>query len=83
MEGDFADLMTLLRLINSVQDAYDKDDLICQKYVTRAYKLIVVFKNVEKAYCRAYSLSGDRKPVAVSFYQLFAYFALRRIFLLI
>ena len=68
MEGDLADLITLLRLTNSAQDTYDKDNPIRQEYATRAYKLITVFENVEKAHRRIYSLSGNRKPAAVSFY---------------
>ena len=82
MEGDLADLMTLLRLTDSAQDTCDKDDPIRQEYAARAHKLIAVFENVEKAHRRAYGLSGDRKPAAVSFHWLFARFAPGRIFLL-
>jgi len=80
MEGDLTDLITLLRLTDSAQDTCDKDDPIRQEYAARAYKLIAVFENVKKAYCRTYSLFGNRKPAAVSFYWLFARFAPGRIF---
>jgi len=68
MEGDLADLITLLRLTDSAQDTCDKDNPIRQEYAARAYKLIAVFENVEKAHRRTYGLSGDRKPTAVSFH---------------
>ena len=68
MEGDLADLMTLLRLTDSAQDACDEDDPIRQEYATYAYKLIIIFENVEKAYYCTYSLFGNYKPATVSFY---------------